>query len=61
MQSCFVTHRKKLEEVDFADEEFLHKKVKKGVFMRIMVCYEDYEDYEDYGVIFQKIHVAKAA
>ena len=29
--------------------------------MRIMVCYEDYEDYEDYGVIFQKIHVAKAA
>ena len=50
MQSCFVTHRKKLEEVDFADEEFLHKKVKKRRF------------YEDYGVlrkIFQNIHVAK--
>ena len=53
MQSCFVTHRKKLEEVDFVDEEFLHKKVKKGVFMRIMVCV--------LRKIFQKIHVAKAA
>ena len=39
MQSWFVTHTKKLEEVYFVDEEFLHKKVgKNGVYMRIMVC-----------------------
>ena len=34
---------KKLEEVDFVDEEFLHKKVNKnGIYMRIMVCYRRY-------------------
>ena len=34
------THRKKLEEVDFVDEEFLHKEVNKNdVYMRIIVCY----------------------
>ena len=47
MQSWFVTHRKKLEEVDFVDEEFLHKKVNKK-----------WRLYVDCGVlqkIFQKI------
>ena len=39
----FVAHRKKLEKVDFVDEEFLDKKVNKnGVYMRIMVCYRRY-------------------
>ena len=43
LQSWFDIHRKKLEEVDFVDEEFLHKKVNKnGVYMRIMVCYIRY-------------------
>ena len=43
MQSWFVTHRKELEEVDFVDEELLHKKVNKnGVYMRIMMCYRRY-------------------
>ena len=42
-QLWFVIHRKKLEEVHFADEEFLHKKVNKNdVFIRIMVCYRKY-------------------
>ena len=41
--SWFVTHRKKLKEVDFVDEEFLHKKVNEnGVYMRIVVCYRRY-------------------
>ena len=40
VQSWLVTHTKKLEEVYFADEEFLHKKVNKnGVYRSIMVCY----------------------
>ena len=30
VQSRFVTHTKKFEEVYFADEEFLHKKVNKN-------------------------------
>ena len=49
VQSWFVTDRKKLEEMDFADEEFLHKKEKK------------WRLYEDYVLqkIFQKIHVVK--
>ena len=39
VKSCFVTYRKKLEEVDFADEEFLNKKINnKSVYMRIIVC-----------------------
>ena len=43
LQSWFDIHRKKLEEVDFVDEEFLHKKINKnGVYMRIMVCYIRY-------------------
>ena len=43
LQSWFDIHRKKLEEVDFVDQEFLHKKVNKnGVYMRIMVCYIRY-------------------
>ena len=43
MQLWFVTHRKKLEEMDFVDEEFLYKKVNKNdVYMRIMVCYRRY-------------------
>ena len=29
VQLWFATHRKKLEEVDFVDEEFLHKKIDK--------------------------------
>ena len=30
-------------QVEFVDEEFLHKKVNKsGVYMRIMVCYRRY-------------------
>ena len=37
--SWFVTHRKKLEEVNFVDEEFLHQKVNKnGVYMWSIVC-----------------------
>ena len=42
----FVTHRKKLEEVDFVDEEFQHKKINNKDFY-----------YADYGIlqkIFQK-------
>ena len=32
-----------LGEVDFVDEEFLHKKVNKnGIYVRIMVCYRRY-------------------
>ena len=43
MQLWFVTHRKKLEEVDFVDEEFLHKNVNKnGIYMTIMVCYRKF-------------------
>ena len=43
VQSWFVTYRKKLEEADFVEEKFLHKKVNKnGVFMKIMVCYKRY-------------------
>ena len=39
----FVTQRKKLEEVDFADEEFQHKKINnKDVYMCIMACYRGY-------------------
>ena len=35
--SWFVTHRKKLEEVDFVNEEFLHKKINKnGIYMWII-------------------------
>ena len=38
--SCgFVSYRKKFEEVDIVDEEFLYKKIKnKDVHMKIMVC-----------------------
>ena len=43
MQSWFVIHRKKLEEVEFVDEEFLHKKVNKN---------------ENYAVL-EKIRVVK--
>ena len=35
---CFVTYRMKLDEVDFADEEFLPKKI------------NNREDFTDYGV-----------
>ena len=52
-QSWFVTQRKKLEKVDFVDEEFLHKKGKQKWCL-----------YEDCGVlekIFQKIVVVKVA
>ena len=43
LQSWFDIHRKKLEEVDLSNEEFLDKKVNKnGVYMRIMVCYIRY-------------------
>ena len=43
MQSWLATHRKKLEEMYFVDEEFLHEKVNKnGVYIRIMVCYRRY-------------------
>ena len=36
MHSWFVTHRKKYEEVDFVNEEFLHKKINKnGLYMWI--------------------------
>ena len=43
MQSWFVTYRKKLEEVHFVEEEFLHKKVNKnGINMRIMASYRRY-------------------
>ena len=49
----FVTHTKKLEEVDFVDKEFLHKKVNKnGVYLK------------NHGVlqkIFQEIHVVKGS
>ena len=42
MQSWFVTHTKKLEEVYFIDEVFLHKKENKnGVYMRIWCAKED--------------------
>ena len=42
LHSWFVTHRKKLEEVDFVDEEFLHTKINKnGVYMWIMVARKD--------------------
>ena len=38
-----LTLRKKLDEGDFVDKEFLRKKVNKnGVYMRIMVCYIRY-------------------
>ena len=50
MQSWFLTHRKKLEEVNFVDEEFLHKKINKN------------GKYVDYGVlrkIVQKMHVIR--
>ena len=42
---------KKLEEVDFVDEEFLHKKVvnKNDVYMGIVMCYRRYS--------FQKMHL----
>ena len=37
VKSCLVTYRKKLEEMDFVDEEFLHKKINnKEVYMWIM-------------------------
>ena len=43
VQSWFVTDRKKLEEEEFVDEEFLHKKVNKNdVYMRIVLCYRRY-------------------
>ena len=43
MQSWFVTLRKKLEELEFVGEEFVHKKVNKnGVYMRIMLCFRRY-------------------
>ena len=38
MQPWFVTHRKKLEEMDFVDEEFLHKKVDKMAFIWGLWC-----------------------
>ena len=38
MQSWFVTHRKKLEEVDFVDEEFLHKKINKKDVYSVLWC-----------------------
>ena len=45
LQSWFDIHRKKLEEVDLSNEEFLDKKVNKnGVYMRIMVCYIRYSE-----------------
>ena len=38
-----VTHRKKLEEVEFVDKEFLHKMVNKNsAYMKIMLCYRRY-------------------
>ena len=41
--AVMVCLTKKLEEVHFVDEEFLHKKVNRnGVYMRIMVCYRRY-------------------
>ena len=40
VNSCFVIYKKKLEEMEFADEEFLRKKINnKDVYMWIMVCY----------------------
>ena len=37
------THRKKLEEVEFVDKEFLHKLVNKNsAYMKIMLCYRRY-------------------
>ena len=49
-----VTHKKKLEEVEFVDEGFLHKKVNKnGVYMRVMLCYRG-------GSRKDIIHVVKA-
>ena len=51
--SRFVTHTKKLEEVYFADEEFLHKKINKnGVYIRIMVCYRRYPE----DMVFKAAH-----
>ena len=39
----FVTHRIKLEEVEFVDEEFQDKKVNnKDFYMWIIVCYRRY-------------------
>ena len=38
MQSWFVTHTKKLEEVYFVDEEFLRKKVNKMAFICALWC-----------------------
>ena len=39
----FVTHRKKIEEVDFVDEEFQHKKINnKDFYMWINVYYRRY-------------------
>ena len=54
MLSRFFTHRKKLEEVDFVNEEFLHKKVNiNGVYMRIMMCHRRYsvKHYGDLTVL----------
>ena len=43
VHSWFITHIKKLEDVDFVDAEFLHKKINiNGVYMWIMVCYGRY-------------------
>ena len=43
VQSWFVSHTNKLEQVYFVDEEFMHKKVNKNsVYMRIMVRYRRY-------------------
>ena len=43
MQCWYVTHRKKLEKVDFVDEEFLDKKANKnGVYIRIIVSCRRY-------------------
>ena len=43
VQPLFVIHIRKLEEMDFVDEEFLHKKIKtKDVHMWTVVCYKTY-------------------
>ena len=56
MQFWFVTHRKKLEEVDFVDEEFLHKNVNKnGIYMTIMVCYR--KSWFTYSAISVRLEV----
>ena len=50
-----VSHRKKLEEVEFVEEELLHKRINKNsVYMRIMLCYRRYSRKDT-------IHVVKAA